>query len=132
MPTCLHTKAINTWALPVLIFSFEVLKYSEPDLEALDRLTHSLLTKFRFHHLVSAIEKEYLPRKEGGRGLMTIHQMCTKKQIITIVEAYNYHTPIKVFNGNMNISIRTTSEIKITWSEKVLNKIPVIKDNSVA
>ena len=71
--------AVNTYAVPVLIYSFGVLKYSDTDLHALDRLTRTLLTKFRMHHPKSAVERTYLPRKEGGRGLINIFSLLSKK-----------------------------------------------------
>lgn len=72
--------AINTWAIPVLTYSFGVLKYSDVDLDELNRMSRRLLTKFRCHHPKSAVERVFLPRNEGGRGLVNIHEMCRKQE----------------------------------------------------
>uniref|UniRef100_A0A336M9S3 CSON013850 protein n=1 Tax=Culicoides sonorensis TaxID=179676 RepID=A0A336M9S3_CULSO len=72
--------SINSWAIPVLTYSFGIVKWSNSDLEALDRTTRRMLKKFRCLHPNSSIIRLYLPRKEGGRGLLNINKMC-KKQV---------------------------------------------------
>lgn len=74
------TSAINSWAIPVLGYSFGVIKWSDTDLAELDRTTRRLLTKFRMLDPKSATERLYLPRAEGGRGLLNIEQLC-KNQV---------------------------------------------------
>jgi len=44
------TTAINSWATPVLAYIFGVIDKSDTDLEALNRRTCVLLTKYRIHH----------------------------------------------------------------------------------
>jgi len=45
-------KVINTYATPVLTFSFGIVKWTPTDLENLQTKMRTLLTRFRFHHLV--------------------------------------------------------------------------------
>lgn len=70
------TVAINTWAVPILGYSFGIIKWSGTDLAELDRTTRRLLTKFRMLDPKSATERLYLRRAEGGRGLINIEQHC--------------------------------------------------------
>lgn len=65
-------KAINSWAIPILTYSFGVIQWTITDVQALDRLTRKILTNNRALHPNSAIERLYLPRKQGGRGLVNI------------------------------------------------------------
>ncbi|KAI5716332.1 hypothetical protein M8J76_004689 [Diaphorina citri] len=59
-------QAINTWAIPLLIYTFGILTWSNTDLENLNRKVRMTLKYFRSHHIHSAMERLYLPRREGG------------------------------------------------------------------
>ena len=58
-------KGINTWAIPILIYSFGVINWNNTELEDINRKIRVIMTKYRFHHPKSATERIYLPRKEG-------------------------------------------------------------------
>ncbi|KAJ8962331.1 hypothetical protein NQ318_018313 [Aromia moschata] len=73
-------KAINSWAVPVLTYSFGIVKWSVTDLDELDRLTRRLLTKFRHLHTNSSVIRLYLPRRRGGRGLLNIKNQCLNQE----------------------------------------------------
>jgi len=62
-------KAINTYATPVLTFSFGIVKWTPTDLENLQTKMRTLLTRYRFHNPRAAKERLTLPRQTGGRGL---------------------------------------------------------------
>ncbi|KAL1446207.1 hypothetical protein WDU94_000039 [Cyamophila willieti] len=63
---------INTFCIPVLTYSFGLIKWTHTDVKALDRATRSMMTQFRIHHKNSSNERLYLPRRSGGRGLVNI------------------------------------------------------------
>ena len=65
-------KAINTFAVPVLGYSFGIVQWSKTDTEALQRKTRVLMTKYRKHHPQSSVTRTTLPRHMGGRGLVDI------------------------------------------------------------
>ena len=60
-------KGINTWAIPVLKYSAPFLSWTE--LQSIDEKTRKLLTMHNGLHPRSAIDRLYIPRKDGGRGL---------------------------------------------------------------
>lgn len=72
-------KALNTFAIPVLTYTFGVVKWTRTELESVERATRRLLTKNRVHHPRSALERITLPRCEGGRGLIDIGRLCEKQ-----------------------------------------------------
>lgn len=72
-------KAINTFAVPLLTYSFGVVKWTKTDLEALERAVRVAFTKHRTHHPRSAIERITLPRREGGRGVTDIQALCSNQ-----------------------------------------------------
>lgn len=55
------TKAINTYAIGVLTYSFGIVRWSETDLEALNTLTRTQCYKHRIHHIKGL---HYVERKE--------------------------------------------------------------------
>ena len=64
--------AINTLAVPVVTYSFNIINWTIADIHRLDRKTRKLLTIHRMHHPKADVHRIYLPRKEGGRGLIQI------------------------------------------------------------
>ena len=74
-------EAINTVAIPVVTYSFNIINWTAQDIKNLDRKTRKLLTKERMHHPKSDVDQMYLPRSSFGRGLM---QMETTYKTTTI------------------------------------------------
>ncbi|CAH2095620.1 unnamed protein product [Euphydryas editha] len=61
-------KAINSYAVPVLLYSFGIVNYSHRDICYIDIKTRKLLTLNKIHKQKSEVERLYLPTEEGGRG----------------------------------------------------------------
>ncbi|XP_064292512.1 uncharacterized protein LOC135310067 [Plodia interpunctella] len=76
-------KAINTFCIPILTYSFGVIKWSKTNIITIERMTRTILTKYNYLHPKSAIERMVIKRKNGGRGLINI-QALWKKQITTL------------------------------------------------
>jgi hypothetical protein len=47
-----------------------------------------MITEFRIHHPKSDIERIYLPRKQGGRGLLNL-EISASKQILNLKTTSN-------------------------------------------
>lgn len=72
-------KALNTYAIPVLTYSFGVIKWSKTNIEHLERVTRTTLTKHNHLHPKSAIERLTIRRETGGRGLIHIQHLWQKQ-----------------------------------------------------
>ncbi|CAH1098853.1 unnamed protein product [Psylliodes chrysocephalus] len=72
-------KAINTFAIPVLTYTFGVVKWTKTEIRDIERATRKLLTKNRILHPKSALERLTLPRQDGGRAMIDIDRMCQKQ-----------------------------------------------------
>ncbi|XP_044755067.1 uncharacterized protein LOC123314020 [Coccinella septempunctata] len=70
--------ALNTWALPSLAYSFGVLSWSSTDLKAIDTKVRVLLTKYGIHHPHASVNRLYVPRHQGGRGLQNVEMAHNK------------------------------------------------------
>ena len=62
-------KGINTWAIPVLRYSAPFLSWTKTELQSIDGKTRKLLTMHNGLHPRSDVDRLYIPRKVGGRGL---------------------------------------------------------------
>ena len=65
-------KGINTWALPFVRYSGSLLKWTRDELKQMDQRTRKLMTMHMAFHPRDNIDRLYVSRKEGGRGLASI------------------------------------------------------------
>jgi hypothetical protein len=61
--------AIVTLAVPVFRYSFGIINWRLEEIEKIDRKTRKILTVYKMHHPKADIDRLYVKRKEGGRGL---------------------------------------------------------------
>ena len=73
--------AINSLAVPVLLYSFAIVNWTMAEIKRIDTKTRKILTCHRAHHPKADIDRLYLKRKEGGRGLIQI-EMAYKLTMI--------------------------------------------------
>ena len=73
--------AINSLALPVVPYSFTILNWSLTEIKKVDTKIRKILTMHRVDHPKSDVNRLYLPRKEGGRGLVQF-ELSLKTSII--------------------------------------------------
>ncbi|CAK1595214.1 unnamed protein product [Parnassius mnemosyne] len=57
------THAYNGWIMPVLMYTFGMLRWTQTELNALDRKVRTIMTSHRMHHPRSSVMRLYLPRK---------------------------------------------------------------------
>ena len=62
-------QAIGSLVLTVLRYSFGIVNWLQEELQKLDRKTRKLLTINGQHHTKADVDRLYVPRKQGGRGL---------------------------------------------------------------
>ena len=122
LKTSLNSKntidAINTFAVPALSYGFPILDWSITDLSNIDQETRNILKKYHMQHKNSDITRLYIPRKEGGRGLINITDHY-KNQIIL----YSHY----LTNSNENLLIHAS-----LWETKRKTKSIHFKANKYA
>jgi len=72
----------------VLRYSFGVIKWRTEEIKKIDKKTRKILTMYKMHHPQADIDRLYVKRKEGGRGLVQI-VAAYKAEIINIAEYLN-------------------------------------------
>lgn len=127
---------INTFAIPLLNYTFGIIKWTQTELKDIQTQTNVLMTRHRIHHPKSAIERTTLKRKDGGRGLIDIVNMHNKS-IIKLREYFHQkenespyyaalikidkYTPLELNNNNKELPILTDEEKMTRWKHKALH-----------
>ena len=73
-------QAINTWAVPVIRYSAGILDWTKNELQDLDRKTRKKLKLSGSHHPQADVDRLYIPRKAGGRGLQSVEEVVYREE----------------------------------------------------
>ena len=65
-------KRINTWVVPHVRYFRPFLKWTRDELKQMDQRKRKLMTMHKALHPRDDVERLYVSRKEGGRGLASI------------------------------------------------------------
>ena len=65
-------RGVNTWAVSLIRYSAAFVSWRKSELQAIDGKTRKLFTMYGALHLKSDVDRLYIPRKEGRRGLISI------------------------------------------------------------
>ena len=79
--------AIGALAVPVLRYSFGIINWRIEEIKQIDRKTRKMLTMYKMQPK-SDIDRLYVKKKEGGRGLVQV-EAAYKVEIINIAEYLN-------------------------------------------
>ena len=67
--------AFNTLAIPVVTYSFNIIDWSLQEIKGMDVKVRKLLTINKMHHPKADVDRIYLPRVEGGRGMLQLENV---------------------------------------------------------
>ena len=70
-------RAINTWAVSLVRYSAELVEWTQEELDRIDRKTRKLMCMNGMLHPRANVSRLYLPRAEGGRGLLSVANCVT-------------------------------------------------------
>ena len=74
-------RAINAFAVPVVLYSLPLLHWTKADVAGLDRLLRRQLVSCQAHHPRASTLRLYLPRREGGRGFLSIETLAHRGEV---------------------------------------------------
>jgi len=78
-------QSTGSLAAPILRNSLGTVNWHQEELQKLDQRTRKLLTIYGQHHPKADVDRLYVPRKQGGRGLMQL-QATHAVEITKLVE----------------------------------------------
>jgi hypothetical protein len=80
--------ATGALAVPVLSYTFGIINWRLEEIKQIDRKTRKMLTMYKMHQPKADIERLYVKRKEGGRGLVQV-EATYRTEIVNIAEYLN-------------------------------------------
>ena len=121
---------VNTWAVSLLRYSAAFVSWRKSELQAIDRKTRKLFTIYRALHPTPDVDRLYIPRKAGGRGLISIED-CVEVAIRGL-EVYVHGSEKRLKQAArgdkidgleaVNVWKRSKKEKKLEdWEKKVLH-----------
>ena len=72
-------KAINVWAVSVLRYGGGIIKWNKEEMQKMDRQTRKTMTMYGALHPKSDVQRIYVARSKGGRGLISCEQ-CVRSE----------------------------------------------------
>ena len=121
---------INAWAVPLLRYSAAFVSWRKSELQAIDRKTRKLFTIYEALHPKSYVDRLYIPKKERGRGLISIED-CVELAIggLEVYVQGSEERLIQATRGDKIDGLEVASVLKRSkkekrledWEEKVLH-----------
>lgn len=136
--------AINSLAIPILNYSYTIINWTEAEIRQIDRKTRKLFTCHGAHHPKADVDRLYLKRTDGGRGLLqaemsyklafigmenylkitTDWMMKCVAQFETKKKLYSITLKAEKFNNELNSSIIPyNTELSVIENAKAVKKI---------
>ena len=110
-------KGINTWAVPLVGYSRPFFKWTREDLKQMDQRTRKLMTMHKALNPWDNVDRLYVSRKDGGRGLASIEDDVDAS--IGRSEDYIEKHEGRLITANRNDTDNTMdNRIKITKKQK--------------
>ena len=72
-------KAANTWAVSLMRYGAGTIKWNMEELQDIDMKSRNIMTMNKELHLRSDVARIYVPRKKGGRGLISC-ECCVRRE----------------------------------------------------
>ena len=131
-------QAIESLAVPVLRYSFGIVNWHQAELQKLDQKTRKLLTIHGQHHPKADVDRLYVPKKQGGRGLMQLEaahaveitklaEYVDRKEdsLIQVVRTHQHNTDSAVLQATRCLKTevqKETRKVKDSIVEKTKEK----------
>ncbi|XP_045477917.1 uncharacterized protein LOC123683063 [Harmonia axyridis] len=126
--------AINIWVLPCITYSFGLVRWTAAELQAIDIQTRKLLTRYGIHHPHSSVNRLYISRHEGGRGLQNI--LITHNKIVSQMRDYfrsrnlplfkivcqaDEYSALQLAKSSVNLRGQSLEQLSEEWHSKALH-----------
>jgi len=123
---------INTWAVSLLRYSAAFFDWTKAEVEQLDRRTKKIMTMHNGLPPKSNVDRLYLPKKDGGRGLLgvedTVHialaslQRYVKSSKERLLSSLATLEDDEINELEVDLKKQKRIERKENWKEKALHE----------
>ena len=117
-------KEINKWAVPFVRYSGTFLKRTTDEFKQMDQRTRKLMTMHKALHPKDDVDRLYVSRKEGGRGIASIENSidASIQRLEDYIEKHERGLITAIRNDTDNtMDNRMTVNRKQKWEEKQLH-----------
>ena len=118
------TKGINNWAVPLVKYLGPFLKWTWEELKQMAQRTRKLMTMHKALHPRDDVDRLYVPRKEGERGLTSIEDSvdASIQRLEDYIEKHEEGLITAIKNDTYNtMANRLTVTRKQKWEGKELS-----------
>ena len=77
-----ENKYINALAVAVFKYGAGTLQWKESKLKDVNEKSRKTITRYRAFHPKTDLDRLYIKKKEGGRGLMSVERCVREDQIV--------------------------------------------------
>ena len=118
-------KGINTWDVPLIRYLGAFLKWTREELKQMDQRTRKLMTMHKALHPRDDVERLYVSRNEGGRGLPSIEDsiVASMQRLEDYIEKHEGGLITATRNETDN-----TMDNRMTINRKKNNSMDVLND----
>ena len=111
---------VNTWVLSLLRYSAAFVCWRKNELQTIGRKTRKLFTIYGALHPKSNVDGLYIPRKEGGRGLISIED-CVELAVrgFEVYVQVGEERMIQAARGDTVDGLEAASVLKRSKKEKI-------------
>ena len=121
--------AFNTMVIPVVTYSFNIIDWSMQEIKRMDVKVRKLLTINRMQHPKADVDRIYLPRAEGGRGMIQLEnafktstiglEVYLKDTKETLLKCVYQQEKIKKLHSIKHLSDKFKEEINFDQSKAI-------------
>ena len=117
-------QSVNTWAVSVVRYTAGILEWNDSELKAMDVKTRKLLTMKGAFHMNSSVDRLYLKREVGGRGLISVEE-CVKAEELGLRDyvAGSDEWMLKVVGGRLGAGAEPKLEFKKRLAEERTSRL---------
>jgi hypothetical protein len=118
--------SINTLAIPVVRYTGGIIKWTQSELQEMDRNTRKLMTCYRGFAKRSDVNRLYTMRKDGGRSLISVED-CIKIEESSILQyrKRSTQTVLRKETGEeidaKQVKVKIQNERREGWMKKILH-----------
>lgn len=96
-------RSVNTWAVSVVRYTAGILEWTEAELKAMDVKTRKMLAAKGAFHMNSSVDRLYMKREVGGRGLISVEE-CVRAEELGLCDyvAYSDEWMLKVVGTRLD------------------------------
>ena len=117
--------AINTWAVAIFRYGAGIIQWTASELKDMDRKSRKTMTIYGGLHPKSDVDRLYVKRKEGGRGLISVERCIREEE--NSLGFYVAKSEENLISGVLAAETINTREI-ITSAEFKKQKEKVLKE----